>query len=266
MDMVKQWCKYLMLGLCAFSTLCAVHAQKLPKSQGTHFGYFGLEFGSARLSSMPNYSPAFPELYSDRRGMATSNYHSRLFTGYSWNRHQVELSMQNLNFRSVFGIRLGDGSTEIAMSTKGAMYLSWGYLYRLVEYKRLRFNIGPHIGWAIAGKSDFGSNISYVSMAEDAQGNILPTIRVQYEELRLKEQFLNFGLRSNLSLALGMKRHFELFFNSSFLYTPKDIRGLAVSYQVDTGPIRRTHSTTNIRNWTFGLGFRQSLVLRRSNS
>lgn len=262
--MVKQTLLYrlLVLVLCICGMAHAAIAQQNQENQGTPFGYFGLEFGPAQLYSMPRYSPALPELFANGREMRTLHYHQRLFVGYAWaNKHRLELSAQNLNFRSVYGIDLGDGSVKMGSLTKGALYLSLGYLYRVVDYKRLRFTLGPHIGWAIAGKSDFGSNVSYVSVATDAEGHPLATLSYQHEELRLKEQFLNLGLRSNLALALGPEKRFEFFLHGSFLYTPYEIRGLNLSYRIDNGPQRRATTTTNIVNWTFGLGFRQCFAL-----
>lgn len=260
--MVKQTLLHRLLVLCICGIANTAIAQQVNENQGTPFGYFGLELGPAQLTSMPTYSTAFPELFSDRREMIDLHYHQRLFAGYAWaSKHRLELSAQNLNFRSVYGIDLGDDFMKMGSLTKGALYLSLGYLYRVVDYKRLRFTLGPHIGWAIAGKSDFGSNVSYASTITDLQGNLFATLYYQHEELRLKEQFLNFGLRSNLALALGPEKRFEFFLHGSFLYTPYEIRGLDLSYRIDNGPQRRTTTTTNIVNWTFGLGFRQCFAL-----
>ncbi|MCB0539166.1 MAG: hypothetical protein KDE33_16750 [Bacteroidetes bacterium] len=222
-------------------------------NQNTHrnYGYFGLEIGNSYLTSKYKYQPNSTELLNNKSIRNKMHINVRFFGGYCIkNKHRLELSIQNLNIKTGFGFTNYDEVTSSKIVTKGATFFNMGYLYKPFNYKRFNFDFGPHFGIAIAGNSDFAGYESY--SVSSSNGDFYS---VEATEVKLHQVFINFGARVNLRLELGKKRKSELFFNTSFYYTPYNVRAYDFNYQINNKPRVYARSSTGVMNWSFSLGY-----------
>lgn len=242
------------------STYCAAQSEKESYTPRANHFFIGLDFGgSALLSKFMYNTNEYAELDSQRKYSNQNRINIRLALGYQFNyKHRFDLSLQNLAIKTGYTINYSENTTLSSQLIKGGTYLSAGYTYEPIRYKRVSFNLGPHFGIGIAGNSDYGSDDAAYTSETNSSGQLIYVLYHERHEVRHHQVFVNFGGRLNVLIALGKKS--ELFFNTSILYTPYSVRGFDFLYSLNSEPLKSAQSSSNILTYTFGLGYNYKFV------
>lgn len=213
--------------------------------------YLGADVGVSLIRSAFEYDKAYPELNSEIQYSRTDWLHSRLQLGYTINIHRIEFSIQNLPIRTGYTLKYSENSNRSEHLRKGATLFSFSYLIQPYKIKWFSFNLGPHIGVAFAGNSDFG-DYEKRTYATTIDNVVVETALIERTTIRKHQIFLNLGARFNLLFEVSPK--VELLLNTSVLYTPYQVRGFEVNYQRNNDALKTVQSFNKVLNYTIGIG------------
>jgi hypothetical protein len=236
-------------------TTINVNGQESPKKKVNFQFYNGLSLGFSNITSKYDYNPSYTELINGGQLSNEKRINIRTSFGIILNqKHDFAISVQNMPIRVGYAI---DYSPLILVSsklTKGGIYTNIGYRYNIKLNQNFCIGLGPHIGIVFAGTSDFGSFETGTFQKTDLISGNTNTLVVDREEVRLHQKILNFG--SRLNFTYNISEHFDLSLSHNLNYTPYNIRGVKVTYQLNNNEVKSTTAFTNILIHAISLEFK----------